>query len=163
MDEINILDCIIQFTTIFFVSALKFGVGTLTAINSKIGIVPSIAANLTGGALGVYLYTKFGIYIKHKYIHWKYHRHGNYPKIMTPRNRKLVRFKNRFGFYGIALAAPVVTVPVAVFMALTLTDNKRKIAIFIYGACVLWAIQFFVLDYFFDIDLFQWIKQLLGL
>lgn len=160
MSGLEIIDCIGQFATIFVISVLKFGVGTLTAINSKIGVLPSIIANLTGGALGVYLYTKFGIYLKHKYINWKYHRHGNHPKIFTPRNRKLVKFKNIFGMYGIAFISPVVTVPVAVLMALTLTDNKRKIAIFIYGACVLWAAQFFILDFFFDIDLFQFIKQL---
>lgn len=152
MSFAEILDYMLQFAAIFCFSVLKFGAGTLYAINTKIGFVPSIIANLTGGAVGVYMYTRFGIYFKHKYINWKYHRHGNHPKIFTTRNRKLVKFKNMFGMFGIAVIAPIVTVPVAVLMALTLTDNKRKIAIFIYAACVLWAAQFFILDHFFNID-----------
>ena len=160
MNFAEIIDYMGQFATIFIISVLKFGVGTLTAINSKIGVVPSIIANLTGGAVGVFLYTKFGIYFKHKYINWKYHRHGNHPKIFTSRNRKLVKFKNFFGMFGIAVVAPIVTVPVAVLMALTLTDNKKKIAIFIYAACVLWAAQFFVLDHYYHIDVYKLIQDI---
>ncbi len=144
-----------QWLTVLFLSMFKFLGGIIVAINSNLGFFPGIMANLIGGAIGIYVFAKFDVYIKHKYILWKYGPNHT-SKIFNKRNRRLVKFRERFGLWGIAITAPIIlSPPVGVMLALTMTDNKRKVCLMIYAFCIFWSVLIFVLDHFFHLDIFK--------
>lgn len=147
-----------QIVLIFFTSVFKYGIGIFTAINSELGVVQSIAANLAGGAVGVWLFTFFGQKIKTWWLRRKYGE--NPPKKFSRWNRFQILLKDRFGLVGIGFFSPIVlTIPVGVILALQITDNKFKIFSFIYGGCILWSLVFFIIDHFFQFNLIDQLKS----
>lgn len=145
-----------QIAVIFLLSVFKYGFGLFTAVNSSVGFWQSILTNLLGGAIGVWLFTYFGGYIRDVYLRWKYK--NKPPKKFTRWNRFQIMLKDKFGLVGIAIFSPIIlTIPVGVFLALQITSNRRKIFFFIYGGCIIWSWFFFIIDFFFDFNMLQFV------
>lgn len=145
-----------QLVLIFFLSIVKYGFGLFSAVNSSLGFWQSLLTNLLGGAIGVWLFTFFGAHIKAWYFKWKYGE--KLPRKFTKWNRFQIFLKDKFGLVGIAIFSPIIlTIPVGVFLALQITDNKKKIFFFIFGGCLLWSWVFFLIDFFFEFNLIDWL------
>lgn len=128
--------------------------GIMLAINSNIGFWPSILSNVIGGALGIYFFIYASAWIEKKYLERKIKK-GKPIKHFTKWTRFLVWFKNRFGLRGIALMSPIITIPIAVPLAMSITHDKKRIFKYFFVACLLWSAFFFILDQFFNFSLFE--------
>lgn len=143
-----------KLVTIFLLSIVKYGFGLFTAINLDTGIIPSIIANLAGGAIGLLLFINFGEWITRKYYEIKY-RNRPYHRFNSW-NKFLLKVRKNMGLVGIAFLSPILlTLPVGVMLALQITANKRKIFVYMFSACIIWSSIFFVLSYILDINLFD--------
>jgi hypothetical protein len=143
-----------KLVTIFLFSIVKYGLGLFTAINLDTGILPSILANLAGGAIGLLIFINFGSFVTKKYyaIRYKnkpYHRFNQW-------NKFLVKVRRNMGLVGISILAPILlTLPVGTMLALQITTNKTKIFIYMFSCCILWSSLFFFLSLYLDINLYE--------
>jgi len=126
---------------ILFGSIIKFSMGALTAIAYNLGLEGSLA-NIIGGIIGIVLFTYMGSFIQDYFVRkypWYFKRR------FTASNRFLVRVKQRFGLNGIALITPVIlSIPVGVLVALTLTHNKKRIVVSMVFSLLFWGAIIFV-------------------
>lgn len=131
--------------------------GTLTAIAADLGLGGSLA-NIIGGIIGIVIFTYLGSFIQEFFIR-KYP--NQFGKKFTRSNRFLVRIKQRFGLGGIAVLTPIVlSIPVGVLFALTLTHDKRKIMISMLVSMFFWATLLFLPYYLFNINLIEFVRRL---
>jgi hypothetical protein len=143
-----------KLVTIFLFSIVKYGLGLFTAINLDTGILPSILANLAGGAIGLLIFINFGSFVTKKYysIRYKnktYHRFNHW-------NKFLVKVRKNMGLVGISILAPILlTLPVGAMLALQITTNKTKIFLYMFSCCILWSSIFFFLSLYLDINLYD--------
>lgn len=140
--------------TIFLFSIVKYGLGLFTAINLDTGILPSILANLAGGAIGLLIFINFGSFITKKYYALRY-KNKVYQKFNNW-NRFLVKVRRSMGLWGISILSPILlTLPVGAMLALQITSNKTKIFIYMFSCCILWSSIFFFLSLYLDINLYE--------
>lgn len=140
--------------TIFLLSIIKYGLGLFTAINLDTGILPSIIANLAGGAIGLILFINFGHWITKKYYAIRY-RNKSYHRFNSW-NKFLVKVRKKMGLLGISILSPILlTLPVGVMLALQITANKRKIFVYMFACCILWSSIFFILSYLVEDNLYD--------
>lgn len=143
-----------KLVTIFLFSIVKYGLGLFTAINLDTGILPSILANLAGGAIGLLIFINFGSFITKKYYEIKfrnktYHRFNRW-------NKFLVKVRKSMGLLGIAFLSPILlTLPVGTMLALQITGNKMKIFVYMFACCIFWSSVFFILSLYLDINLYD--------
>ena len=143
-----------KLTTIFLLSIIKYGLGLFTAVNLNTGFLPSILANLAGGAIGLILFINFGKWITLKYYEIKY-KNKTY-KRFSGWNKFLLKVRKRMGLKGISFLSPILlTLPVGVMLALQITASKRKIFLYMFSSCIFWSAVFFVLSRLFGIQLFS--------
>jgi hypothetical protein len=125
-----------------------------TAINLDTGILPSILANLSGGAIGLLIFINFGSFITKKYYALRY-KNKVYQKFNNW-NRFLVKVRRSMGLWGISILSPILlTLPVGAMLALQITSNKTKIFIYMFSCCILWSSIFFFLSLYLDINLYE--------
>jgi hypothetical protein len=138
-------------------SILKFSVGSLAAMGAKLGLEGSVA-NVIGGITGIVLFTYLGSVIQDYFVK-KFP--GTFGRKFTPTNRFLVRVKNRFGLGGIAALTPIVlSIPVGVLFALTLTHDKKKIMITMIMSTLFWAIVLFLPYFLFNFNIFEFLRRI---
>lgn len=138
-------------------SIVKFSMGTLTAIAADLGLGGSLA-NVIGGIIGIVLFTYLGGVMQDWMV-------KKFPKTFgrkfTRTNRMLVHVKQKFGLGGIAVLTPIVlSIPVGVMFALSLTHDKRKILLSMIGAMLFWATALFLPYFLFDINIMEWVRSL---
>jgi hypothetical protein len=144
---------------VLFGSTLKFSVGTLTAIVYNLGIAGSIA-NIIGGTIGIVIFTYLGDFIQ-SYLVKRFPTYFN--RKFTRTNRFLVTVKQKFGLGGIAVCTPIIlSIPVGVLLALTLTHDKKKVMFSMIVSMLFWASVLFLPYYLFNINIFDWLKNLFG-
>lgn len=128
----------------------------LTAMAANLGLEGSIA-NVLGGVIGIVLFTYLGSYIQDYFVK-KYPQYFN--RKFTPTNRFMVKVKQKFGLGGIAVITPVLlSIPVGVLVALTLTHDKRKIMISMIISTLFWAAIIFVPYFVFHINIGEWLTR----
>lgn len=131
--------------------------GTLTAIAADLGLGGSLA-NIIGGIFGIVLFTYLGAFIQSYFVKKFPNRFG---KRFTSGNRFLVRLKQRFGLGGIAVLTPIIlSIPVGVLLALTVTHDKKKIIISMLVSMFFWATLLFLPYFLFDINVIDVITKL---
>jgi len=138
-------------------STFKFSMGTLTAIFYNLGLVGSLA-NIIGGTIGIVLFTYLGDFIQAYFIK---HFPQYFGRRFTRTNRFLVTVKQKFGLGGIAAFTPIVlSIPVGVMFALALTHDKKKIMFTMILSMLFWATILFLPYYLFNINIFNWLKNM---
>ncbi len=151
------MEKIISTIAVFFGSIVKFSVFTLTAIATDLGLGGSLA-NVIGGIIGIVLFTYLGT-VMQEYMIRKFPR--RFARKFTRSNRFLVKVKQKFGLNGIAVLTPIIlSIPVGVLFALTLTHDKKKIMFTMITSMLFWAIVLFLPYYLFDINIVVWIKRM---
>ena len=149
------MEKLISSIAVFFGSIVKFSMFTLTAIAADLGLGGSLA-NIIGGIIGIVLFTYLGT-IMQEYMIRKFPR--MFGKKFTRSNRFLVKIKQRFGLNGIAVLTPIIlSIPVGVMFALTLTHDKKKIIFTMITSMLFWATVLFLPYYLFDINVVHWLR-----
>src|ERR1043165_2681696 len=151
------MDKIWSSVLVFLGSIVKFSMGSLTAITANLGL-GGLLANIIGGIVGIVLFTYMGSAIQ-AYVVKKFpHRFGSK---FTSSNRFLVRIKRRFGLGGIAALTPIVlSIPVGVLFALSVTHDKKKIMITMLMSMFFWATVLFLPYFLFNINVVDLIRGL---
>ena len=138
-------------------STLKFSMGSLTAIFYNLGLAGSLA-NIIGGTIGIVVFTYLGTFIQTWFIK---HFPQYFGKKFTRTNRFLVSIKQKFGLGGIAAFTPIVlSIPVGVLFALALTHDKKKIMFSMIVSMLFWATVLFLPYFLFNINIFDWLKNM---
>lgn len=151
------MEKIITSVIVFFTSMLKFSFSTLMAIGAQLGIEGPIA-NIIGGIIGIVIFTYFGSIIQ-DYLVKRFPKTFN--RKFTKSNRMLVRVKQRFGLGGVAALTPILlSIPVGVLFALTLTHDKKKIMMSMILSIMFWATVLFLPYFVFNINILDWAKHL---
>lgn len=151
------MEKLISSIAVFFGSAIKFSMFTLTAIAADLGLGGSLA-NVIGGIIGIVVFTYLGTFIQ-DYLAKRFPR--QFGRRFTKSTRMLVKVKQRFGLNGVAALTPIVlSIPVGVMFALSLTHDKKKIMISMIMSILFWATILFLPYYLFDINIVAWIKNM---
>src|ERR1700722_11478786 len=141
---------------VFFGSIIKFFMVALTAIAANLGLEGSIA-NILGGIIGIVLFTYLGGYMQDYFVK-KYPQY--FSRKFTPTNRFMVKVKQKFGLNGIAVITPVLlSIPIGVLVALTLTHDKKKIMISMIISTLFWSALIFVPYLVFHINVGAWLAR----
>ncbi len=130
--------------------------GSLTAIAANLGLGGSLA-NIIGGIIGIVLFTYLGGVIQDYFVKAFPNQFG---KRFTSSNRFLVRVKQRFGLGGIAALTPIIlSIPVGVLFALSLTHDKKKIMISMIISVLFWATVLFLPYFLFNINIIDLLRR----
>jgi hypothetical protein len=147
---------LVESLLILFGSIVKFSMGSLTAIAANLGLGGSLA-NIIGGIIGIVLFTYLGGIIQNYCIKAFPNYFG---KKFTSSNRFLVRVKQRFGLGGIAALTPIIlSIPVGVLFALSLTHDKKKIMISMIISVLFWAAVLFLPYFLFNINIIDLLRR----
>ena len=144
-----------QFFKILFVilfSSVKFIlVPPLAIIEYKFPVWNAILFTSIGGAIGVLV---FYFLSKELLLAWNilkaflrryqkrrhHHKHHHNKPVFTKFSRRMVRLKNRWGLYGLAIITPcILSIPIGTFIATQFFPGKRTIFL-LCGSVVLWSI-----------------------
>ena len=139
--------------SILLLSSTKYLIGIVLAASSidEGSAVLNYLFNIAGGLIGIVFFIYFGSFLKTLLSRFRWFRRV---RKFSWKNRTIVRVRKAFGVPGIAFITPVVlSIPLGVFVALTLTSNKRKILLWTTAACVFWSTAFFIANYFFGFSL----------
>lgn len=135
---------------VFGFSTVKFLTGVAASLGFQQGLLPSYVSVVGGGILGVFIFTFFGEMIalafKKMFPNRTYRR-------FTSWNRFVVRIRKNFGLPGIAMLTPVLSIPVGIFLSMSMTKNKWRISFFMLISFLIWATVIFVPYYLFDLNI----------
>jgi hypothetical protein len=72
-------------------------------------------------------------------------------KVFTPKTKRYVRIKQRYGIIGISLLTPVLlSIPIGTFLAIRFYRRKKSTLIFLAAAVVFWSLVLSTLLYVFE-------------
>ena len=149
MEEILSALLVIGFSTV------KFLTGVAASLGFQQGLVSSYISTVGGGILGVFVFTFFGEIINHWY---KRLFPNKQKRIFTGWNRFVVKLRRSFGLPGIAMLTPLLSIPVGIFLSLSLTKNKWRISLFMLMSFTIWSTIIFVPYYWFGINIQELVK-----
>ncbi len=139
-------------------SAFKYSWLTVIAAESNFGIFSAFAINFSGGVLGVYSFTFLGEFLKKWFLKQRREKGMSPTPVHSFRNKFLVFLRRRFGLKGIAFLTPILlTIPIGIAIALTITKDKQKIIRYTLISCFLWTAVIIIPYKLFHVDLSEWI------
>ena len=103
-----------------------------------------IMSNILGGVSGIFLFTFLGSFLESIWLKM-------FPKRNISENSKYLSYiKNKFSIWGISLISPIISFPVGIVIALTVTTNKweiiKKMTISLVGwSFILYLIHFIII------------------
>lgn len=109
---------------LLLVCGTKFLTGPAVVLAAGYGPVATIFITFLGGSLGcvIFFYTGSAIF-----AWWeRYFPSKKKKRIFSRKNRALVRFKNKFGVYGLAAIIPIVSIPVSCFISAKYFRHDRR-------------------------------------
>lgn len=140
---------------VFGFSTVKFLTGVAASLGFQQGLIPSYVSTVGGGILGVFVFTFFGDFVNHWYNLFFPNRQK---RVFTSWNRFVVKLRRSFGLPGIAMLTPLLSIPVGIFLSLSLTKNKWRISLFMLLSFTIWSTVIFVPYYLFDINIQELVK-----
>jgi len=132
---------VIQVVGLMLFSSVKFLFAPSTVYLSGYSFLQTVLITTGGGAFGVFVFFYSGRFI-FAYITARFaRRKGVKRKTFTRRNRLLIRVKNSYGLYGLALVSPcLISIPIGCFLAAKyFRHDRRTIPVFLL-AVVFWSL-----------------------
>ncbi|OFX19244.1 MAG: hypothetical protein A2033_05210 [Bacteroidetes bacterium GWA2_31_9] len=136
----------------FLFSTVKFAFSFPLAIYQyKFNYIETLITTTLGGFVGVLLFVFLTDYIV---LIWNYLasitkintiplvvNNSNQPKkIITRRNKMIVKIKNKYGLIGLAILTPVLlSIPVGTFLCIRYYPNYKKTILLLFLSIVLWS------------------------
>lgn len=132
---------ILLFLSIFFLSSVKYLVGSGLAVAS-LPAWEGFLISFAGGAFGIFTFVYGGsaikVWMKRKFPPKKE------VKRFSRKNRFLVNLRNKGGLVAIALLSPlIISIPVGCFLSIGIESNRLKVLIFQLVALLIWSIVIF--------------------
>lgn len=142
----------LKYISIFLLSTVKFAVSfPLAVYQYKFNYFETLATTIFGGLVGVLLFAFLTDYIV---LAWNYFisitrlnqipalfKNNNKPKkVITRRNKMIVRIKNKYGLIGLALITPVLlSIPVGTFISMRYYPDFKKTILVLFLSILFWS------------------------
>ena len=135
-------------------AATKFMVGIFSAILLQVGFFTGVGLCVASGMAGVLFFTYVWenvIRLYRCYFPPGAKSKSAHPHGPTFKTRVIEKVRAHFGLAGIALLTPLIlTVPVGTYAALAITNQKRRIFLYMFLSFSGWSVLFFGLSYVFS-------------
>lgn len=119
-------------------SALKFFLAPAAVTLAGYGIVETILITSIGGIAGFMIFYRFGAFFHRKYVELFPPKNK---KIFTPRKRKMVKYKNKYGFWGLAVLTPILFgIPLGSLIAAAFFHERLKTTLVFVSSIIVWSI-----------------------
>lgn len=141
---------------VFSFSTVKFLTGIAASLGFQQGLIPSYVSTVGGGILGVFIFTFFGELLNKWFLKLFPNR---LKKTYTSWNRFVVKIRRNFGLPGIALLTPILSIPVGIFLSLSLSKDKLRISVLMFLSFLVWSSIIFIPYYLFDLNIQELIKS----
>ncbi len=139
----------VQILIIILFSSFKFAATfPLVIVQFEFSFAETILWTNVGGIAGIYFFA----FLSEKMIDWwkRTFRRANrkiledeqqVKKIFTRKNRRIVRIKQKYGLFGIALITPfLLSIPVGVFLMVRYYYTSKTKFLYLIGSNLLWSI-----------------------
>jgi hypothetical protein len=135
---LTILSSSVKFAMTFPIAILQF----------NFSIVETILWTNIGGILGIYFFA----FLSDKVIAWWNRTFRKKAKnIFTKKNRRIVRIKQRYGLFGIALSTPfLLSIPVGTFLVIRYYRSSKVKFAYLIGSNLIWSIIYTLFYTFWD-------------
>lgn len=139
-------------------SSVKFAMTfPLVIMQFEFSFVETILWTNVGGIIGIYFFA----FLSDKVIAWwnrtfrkkrmELKSRGEKKKIFTKKNRRIVRIKQRYGLFGIALSTPfLLSIPVGTFLVIRYYRSSRVKFAYLIGANLIWSVIYTLFYTFWD-------------
>jgi hypothetical protein len=119
-------------------SALKFFLAPATVLIAGYDLWDTILITSIGGVGGFLIFYFFGSLIYKKYLQL-------FPpkrkQVFTPRKRKMVKYKKKYGFWGLAILTPVLFgIPLGSLIAAAFFTERRKTIVVFVSSIIVWSV-----------------------
>lgn len=98
----------------------------------------TVLVSSLGAALGVLVFYYFGKWLMRKWGEFRGQKEPKRP-FFTPRKRRLVRFRRRFGMWGLLTISGLISVPIASVLAAKYYQRDDRMPWILIAAFVVWA------------------------
>ncbi len=130
------MEKIAQYLGLVIGSMFKFFLGPAAGISLGLSIWETAICTILGMMISVILFTYFGPYL----LNWLGLLFRREPRTFSRRSRRLVRYRQSFGLYGVALFTPLLFTPIlGTLLAVSLGANRRKILVTMLISAVFWG------------------------
>lgn len=120
-------------------SMVKFFIGPAAGVSLGLSLWETVACTVLGMMLSVVLFTYFGPHL----LRWIGLLFRPKRRSFSNRSRRLVRYRQSFGLYGIAIFTPLFFTPIlGTLLAVSLGGSKQKILVSMLMSGLFWAITF---------------------
>lgn len=130
----------IEAITVILISAVKHTLGGIPAgYIAGFDYLEVVLFTLIGGVIGTVFFVYSARGSKKLYLRYL-ERNNKQPRKFTRMNRWIVRIKQRFGLYGLALITPpLISVPIGAVIAATIYKDKRRVMLFLILGVIFWS------------------------
>jgi len=130
------------------VASLKFAITVpIFIIKEGLSFWESVLFGISSGTFGIVVFMYLSAWIL-KFWNWIKRKTGLFKrkkprKIFTPKRRRWVKLKSRYGLFGIAALTPILlSIPIGCFIAMRYYKNKKKVFLYLFLAVVAWSFIF---------------------
>jgi hypothetical protein len=139
--------------TIIFFCSFKFAATFPVAIYLvKMTQLETLVYTNTGGVAGTFSFMYLSAYLIrmwNKYMPRNLKRMKKKKQVFTPKNRRIVRIKMRYGIWGIVILSPVLlSIPIGSFLMVKYFGLKIKNLLLLLAGQVAWSVVFVVFYYY---------------
>lgn len=129
---------VFQLIGLLILAALKFFMSPAASIIAGYSLLETILISSLGGISGFLFFYYFGGFLYQKYLKLFANKRKN---VFSKRSRRIVKFKHKYGFLGLAILTPVLFgIPLGSFIAAAFFKNRLKtISVFV-SSIVIWSI-----------------------
>lgn len=123
---------------LLILSALKFFLAPATVLIAGYDVLETILITSIGGVGGFIAFYLFGSVLYKKYQQF-------FPpkrkRIFTPRKRKMVKYKKKYGFWGLAVLTPVLFgIPLGSLVAAAFFPERKKTILVFISSIIIWSV-----------------------
>jgi membrane protein DedA with SNARE-associated domain len=127
---------------VFLSSALKFILGPLEGYGLHLHFITTVVATICGMMMSVVAFTYFGEWLRHGLLKRFFQKKQADPNSEKKKNR-FSWFITKYGLGGVAFLTPVFLTPIGgTILAVSLTESKKKILLYMFISGVFWAFVF---------------------
>lgn len=132
---------------------VKFVVTPSLMIGRGIGWLPTVLICSVGAAFGVMLFFYFGKWLFRKWSEWRDQKGPKGP-IFTPSRRRWVKFRRRFGLWGLLVVSGLISVPISSVLASKYHDKDSRMPALLIFAFAIWTVVLTSLSWLVANDFF---------
>jgi uncharacterized membrane protein len=139
MDGVVVLKAL----SVFFLSAVKLFFAPGVAVAEGFGLWETIVLTSAGGVVGVSVFYFFGRWVVFKIERLNFFKRKRQVKrkVFSKRNRALVKYRERFGFYGIIILTPaIISIPIGCILAAKFYRERQSTYPLLLISSILWSV-----------------------